>query len=63
MYLEDLSFCIKRAGWKVKKTHSHITFEPSHFNPIQDGGGGWQKAPPPPTSFSPVTSTNVGIVP
>ena len=46
MYLEDLSFCIKRAGWKVKKTHSHITFEPSHFNPIQDGGG-WQKAPPP----------------
>ena len=33
------------------------------FNPIQDGegGGGWAKRPP--TSFSPVTSTNVGISP
>ena len=31
------------------------------FNPIQDGGGG-QKAPPP-TSFSPVTSANVGLRP
>ena len=31
------------------------------FNPIQDGGE--QKWPPPPTSFSPVTSTNVGIRP
>ena len=30
------------------------------FNPIQDGGG--QKAPPP-TSFSPVTSTHIGIGP
>ena len=33
-------------------------------NPIQDGGGGGggeQKDPP--TSFSPVTSTNVGISP
>ena len=30
------------------------------FNPIQDGGGG-QKVPP--TSFSPVTSTNVGVRP
>ena len=32
------------------------------FNPIQDGGGGGgggEKAPP--TSFSPVTSTNVGF--
>ena len=27
MYLEDLVFCIKRAGWKVTKTHSHLTFE------------------------------------
>ena len=27
------------------------------FNPIQDGGA----KSPPPTSFSPVTSTNVGI--
>ena len=32
------------------------------INPIQDeGGGGWQKGPP--TSFSPVTSTNVGLSP
>ena len=30
------------------------------FNPIQDGGG-IKKTPP--TSFSPVTSTNVGISP
>ena len=27
MYLEDLVFCIKRAGWKVTKIHSHLTFE------------------------------------
>ena len=53
MYLEDLSFCIKRAGWKVKKTHSHITFEPSHFNPIQDGGKGGGKKLPPPYQFFP----------
>ena len=32
-----------------------------HFNPIQDGKGGDKKAPP--TSFSPVTSTNVGTNP
>ena len=31
------------------------------INPIQDGGGGWQKGPP--TSFSPVTSTNVELSP
>ena len=34
------------------------------INPIQDGGrggGGRQKGPP--TSFSPVTSTNVGVSP
>ena len=30
------------------------------LNPIQDGGA---KRPPSPTSFSPVTSTNVGISP
>ena len=29
------------------------------FNPIQDGGGGQKDSPL--TSFSPVTSTNVGI--
>ena len=34
------------------------------FNPIKDGGGeGGGKKPPSPTSFSPVTSTNVGISP
>ena len=31
MYLEDLVFCIKRAGWKVTKTHSHLTLEQSRF--------------------------------
>ena len=32
-----------------------------YFNPIQDGAGGAKR--PPPTSFSPVTSTNVGFGP
>ena len=32
------------------------------LNSIQDGGGGGKK-PPPPTSFSPITSKNVGISP
>ena len=31
MYLEDLFFCIKRAGWKVIKIHSHLTFEQERF--------------------------------
>ena len=31
MYLEDLNFCIKRAGWKVTKIHSHLTFDQSRF--------------------------------
>ena len=26
IYLEGLVFCIKRAGWKVTKIHSHLTF-------------------------------------
>ena len=26
MYLEDLVFCIKRAGWKVTKINSQLTF-------------------------------------
>ena len=39
-----------------------IFFEnPNYINPVQDGGEGGKKAPP--TSFSPVTSTNVGISP
>ena len=31
MYIENLVFCIKRAGWKVTKIHSHLTFEQSRF--------------------------------
>ena len=31
MYLGDLAFCIKRAGWKVTKIYSHLTFEQSRF--------------------------------
>ena len=31
MYLEDLSFCIKRAGWKVTKPYLHLTFEQARF--------------------------------
>ena len=31
MYLEDLVFCIKRAGWKVTKINSHITFKQARF--------------------------------
>ena len=31
MYLEDLAFCIERAGWKVTKIYSHLTFEQARF--------------------------------
>ena len=31
MYLDDLVFCIKRAGWKVTKIHSYLTFEQARF--------------------------------
>ena len=31
MYLEDLAFVIKRAGWKVTKIHTHLTFERKNF--------------------------------
>ena len=31
MFLESLIFCIKRAGWKVTKIHSHLTFEQKRF--------------------------------
>ena len=31
MHLEDLAYCIKSAGWKVTKIHSHITFEQARF--------------------------------
>ena len=31
MYLKDLAFCIKRAGWKVTKIYAHLIFEQSRF--------------------------------
>ena len=31
MYLEDLVFCVKRAGWKVTKIHAHLTFKQKRF--------------------------------
>ena len=31
MYLEELAFVIKRAGWKVTKIHAHLTFEEERF--------------------------------
>ena len=29
--MEDLNFCIRRAGSKVTKIHSHLTFDQEHF--------------------------------
>ena len=31
MYLEDLVFCIKRAGWKATRIHAHLTLEQKRF--------------------------------
>ena len=31
LYIEDLRFLIKRAGWKVTKLYSHFTFEQDTF--------------------------------
>ena len=31
MYLEELPFVIKRAGWKVTKIYAHLTFEQKRF--------------------------------
>ena len=31
MFLEDLVFCIKWAGWKVTKINAHLTFEQKRF--------------------------------
>ena len=31
LYLEDLVFCIKRAGWKITKIKSHLAFEQARF--------------------------------
>ena len=44
---------------EAKQCHRKAQY--NWFNPIQDGGGGGKKASP--TSFSPLTSTNVGISP
>ena len=32
IYLEELAFVIKRAGWKVTKIHAHLTFEQNNLN-------------------------------
>ena len=31
MYLEDLVFCSRRSGWKLMKSHAHLTFEQKRF--------------------------------
>ena len=31
IYLEDLVFCIKQAGWKVTKINAPLTFEQKRF--------------------------------
>ena len=31
MYLEELAFVIKKASWKVRKIHAHLTFEQKRF--------------------------------
>ena len=31
MYLEDLPFVIKSAGWKVTRIHAHLTFQQKRF--------------------------------
>ena len=44
--------------------HLYAQMKLLSVNPIQNGGwGGRAKSPLPPTSFSPVTSTNVGVRP
>ena len=50
----------RRPGFKVKVVSLVISAFGGGINPIQDGGG---RKKPPPTSFSPVTSTNVGLSP
>ena len=50
---------IKIYKFKHKHIEKNILI---YFNPIQDGGGGGGKKAPP-TSFSPLTSTDVGISP
>ena len=43
----------------IEKFPNTYQFCNGDFNPIQDGGRGGLKRPP--TSFTPITSTNVGI--
>ena len=45
----------------AKQLYDSDIFEYSDFNPIQDGGREGGAKRPPPTSFSPVTSANVGF--
>ena len=46
----------------IKSTSGVLQKSLMHFNPFQEGGnGGMGRAQMPPTSFSPVTSTNVRI--
>ena len=52
----NLNELMNLADFFYKVIHKKAT---SYFNPIQDWGEGGQKSLP--TSFSPVTSTNVGI--
>ena len=61
--IKYLIACLKEAKY-FKEVTDFKSYNVKYFNPIQDGGGQWragQKGPP--TSFSPVTSTNVGISP
>ena len=54
------------ANCNVKKcfTRTIFYYRTSNINPIQDEDEEWgAKSPPPPTSFSPITFTNVGISP
>ena len=53
-------FCKKGALTNFSKFTGKHLCQGLIFNPIQDGGGGGAKRSPP-TSFSPVTSTKVGI--
>ena len=53
--------CLGKQPFKTRENLWHLRAH-SYFNPIQDWGwDGGKKAPP--TSFSPVTTTNVGLSP
>ena len=44
-----------------KEFDNELVYNEKYLDPIQDGQGGGKQATPPPTSFSPVTSTNLGM--